>query len=793
MVPLAGCQRGGVSVPSVAAAGSTVATTGPATIVIEPRVLHANVERLGINLSGQTFYDSGQMLRNLAFRNPGFEGEAWQSILHCKWTTASSCTDENQYAQWPAGFLDGARYELISGTGRGATGLVRASMAASGGRGVTLQFSDTPRGFAAGDFVLVRALKPGGADAGWWKDLKGGATLSTELHDLSPHSPGLQALRVDASAAASAATVSSFFDSFEGHSFVQLRGRYQLSFRARGLTPGAVLAVSVKRLDTTHGLHSFLERNVPLTPAWHDYTFTFDAAEDGSAIGTVGVSFGLEHAAMLLDDVALVAAAGSNNPTAFRSEVVEALRTLHPGVLRYMDNGTDFGSSLDNMLAPPFARQRTGASTQETLHEDIPLGLEEFLTLCAAVGADPWYSMPPGTSPQEARQLIEYLAGPLTTPYGAKRAALGRREPWTTAFHTIHLELGNEQWNARSFAGSTINDPTAFGRRAGEIYTAMRAVPGFQPQAFDLIMGSWATVPWWTGQELSASSGVDSVAVAPYLFSEFNDASSNEAIFAPMFAEPEMVDAPAGYMGQQRAALDRAGHARLAVYEVNLGTMSGAVSQTAIDRAVPSLGAGLAVADHMLLMLRDLGVTTQCLFALPEYVNQFDATGGGSGKTMPLWGAVVDMGGATSQRRPQFLAEQLANSAILPDMLATRVEGTPQTWDQPPSRNAGVQLKGAHLLQTFAFAQGAARSLILLNLSRDRALPVRFSGAESPAGKIEESRLTAAEITASNEHQPQVATVKRSLPAFDASQAYLLPPFSMTVLTWQAGAAGRGR
>ena len=111
LAPLAGCQRPTTPKP--------LAETGPTTITITPEVLHPNVKRLGINLSGQTFYDSGQMLRNLTFRNPGFEGETWQSILHCKTITINSCTDENQYAQWPGGFLDGARYTVLSGPAHG--------------------------------------------------------------------------------------------------------------------------------------------------------------------------------------------------------------------------------------------------------------------------------------------------------------------------------------------------------------------------------------------------------------------------------------------------------------------------------------------------------------------------------------------------------------------------------------------------------------------------------------------------------------------------------------------------
>ena len=90
-LPLTACQR-----PSAEPSPSVT------TITIGPEVRHTGAKRLGINLGGQSFYDSGQMLRNLTFRNPGFEGETWQSILHCKSVSLNTCTDENQYAVWPA-------------------------------------------------------------------------------------------------------------------------------------------------------------------------------------------------------------------------------------------------------------------------------------------------------------------------------------------------------------------------------------------------------------------------------------------------------------------------------------------------------------------------------------------------------------------------------------------------------------------------------------------------------------------------------------------------------------------
>ena len=532
--------------------------------------------------------------------------------------------------------------------------------------------------------------------------------------------------------------------------------------------------MDIERLDQIHGRHSFFSRAQPLTAAWHDYTYTFTAAEDGTAVGTVGLTFRFDHTAALLDDVSLTEAAAPDNPTAFRNAVVEALRALHPGVLRYMDSGGNFGSSIDNMIAPVFARERAGSSTQEQLHEDIPLGLHEFLTLCQAIGAEPWYSMPPGLSPAEAQALIEYLAGPETSPYGRRRAALGQRQPWTTVFPRIHLELGNEQWNARSFAGSTIDDPTAYGRRASAIFAAMRTTPGFAPQSFDLILGSWSALPWWTQQQLASATGVDTVALAPYLFADFKDASSTEAIFGPMLAQPQQLDGPTGLLAQQRTA---AGKHALAIYEVNLGTTSGSATQAQIDATVPSLGAGLAVTEHMLLMQRDLGIDDQCLFALPQYSNSFSADDG-THRTMPLWGAVLDMGGPTDLRRPTYLAEQLANAAILPTELRTEHSAPDPTWSQPKSPNDGIQLSAAKLIQSFAFTDGRHHSLILLNLSRTGTLPVTLTG--TPA-TVQEQRLAAPRITDSNEHSEQVRITRRTL---TLTQPYQLPPHSMTVLTW---------
>jgi Bacterial Ig-like domain (group 3) len=413
--------------------------------------------------------------------------------------------------------------------------------------------------------------------------------------------------------------------------------------------------------------------------------------------------------------------------------------------------------------------------------------------LCQTVGAEPWYTVPAGISPTDMQNLIQFLAGDASTQYGAMRASLGQTAPWTTVFPTIHLELGNEMWNSTSFAGEAIANPAAYGKVAAAAFAAARASSSYDSTRFDLVMGSWAAEPSWTAQELTNSSGYDSVDAAPYLFNSLNDYGSNEAIFGPMFAQPEQVDssptASGNYMYQQaQAAAAGSAPAKLAVYEVNLSTTSGTAPQSVVNQAAAGLGAGIAVADHMLLMMRDLGITTQNMFALPEYVNGFSNSQGGA-ETVPLWGSVIDMGGETNLQRPQFFALQLANSAILPTMLATTVSGANPTWNQPLSTNDSIQLANAHYLQSFAFTNGTQKSVVVFNLSRSGSQPVTFSGTNAPSGNVVISQLTSINPTDNNEglftDNPVVAGPTQSnVSNFNPVTPYSLPPYSMTVFSW---------
>ena len=142
---------------------------GVTNINIGTTVKTPNAKRLGINLSGQSFYDSGQMLRNVIFRNPGFEGEIWRSVLKCKTVVGSGCYADDPWSSWPANFLQGATVEFISGASKGLTGTIGGLDAANATSGVStlLHMTGLAHAPTAGDYYVVQATIPGNPQAGW--------------------------------------------------------------------------------------------------------------------------------------------------------------------------------------------------------------------------------------------------------------------------------------------------------------------------------------------------------------------------------------------------------------------------------------------------------------------------------------------------------------------------------------------------------------------------------------------------------------------------------------------------
>jgi hypothetical protein len=742
--------------------------SGVTHLRVTGQVILPGVTRLGINLGEQNYYDSGQMMKNLLFRNPGFEGMSYRSILHCNMGGPARCIDTQQGFVWPPGFWDGASFEVLDGAAAGRTGKVMTSGPNSGGYGLGL---DSGRiGIGAGDWLAVQKDFPGDPAAGWWPSVNGGARLEAERKDLSPETPGRQALRIEAAGPGQSAEIKSYFDSTEGMTFVRLHGRYRLSFRAKGLAGSRTLHLYVARL--ANGMPAFLNQDVKLTSSWADYHAEFAANEAAAGpLGTVEVSFGVTGGSLLLDDADLEQADGDPaNHTAFRDEVVQTLKELQPGVLRLMEAGEGLGSTVDNLLASPLARQRSGFTIWVSKQEDIPIGIPEFLDLCQEVGAEPWIVAPTATSKEEARRLAEYLAGGPDTPGGALRLAAGRRQPWTQTFRTIHIELGNETWNG-IYKGETMDDAAAYGRWASQIFTAFRAAAGTDAGRFDLAVGAQAVWPARNVDLLASVPQANTLAFAPYLMHSVTRWANDDELYGPLLAQPEQMSRE----GIVQAAQASAGGRQLAVYEVNLHTTEGTATQAVLDRFTPSAAAGIAVTGHMLRMMRDHGVRDQMLFALPQF--RFRRS---DGTSVRLWGSVVEMG-ANGRMRPQFLAETLANRAIRGNMMRVEVTGENPTHDEPEG-NDEVKLRGVHEIDAYAFQDGKVHGVIVFNygLHEPRRVSLDAAGILSNT-RVNLWKLTSSGPGATNEDTPQVNVKEERFGGGELT----LNPCSVALLEWQ--------
>jgi hypothetical protein len=484
----------------------------------------------------------------------------------------------------------------------------------------------------------------------------------------------------------------------------------------------------------------------------------------------VEAGFSVAGGSLLLDDVDLEQTGGdATNRTAFRDEVLQTLRELRPGVLRLMSSHAQLGSTVDNLLAAPMARQRPGFSTWQTTIEDIPIGIPEFLELCREVGAEPWIVAPTAMSADEARKLAEYLTGGAATPGGALRVAAGERDPWTKAFKTIHIELGNETWNG-IFQGESMDDPAAYGRRADTIFRVLRGAAGAAAGQFDLVVGSQAANPWRSGEVLRAAPAANSLAIAPYLMESVTRWNNDDELYGPLMAQPEQMSRE----GIVQAAQAAAGGRQLAVYEVNLHSTQGSATEAVLDRLTPSAAAGVAVTGHMLRMMRDHGVRDEMLFSLPQF--RFKRA---DGTPVRLWGSVVQIG-ADGRARPQLLAESLANQVMRGNMVRVEVSGENPTHDQPAG-NDGVRLNGVHEIDAYGFQEGKTHGLIVFNygLHAVRRISVEAAGLNANSdAKV--WRLVSSGPGSSNEQEVQVTVKEERLKGTELD----LAPCSMAAVEW---------
>ena len=94
-------------------------------------------------------------------------------------------------------------------------------------------------------------------------------------------------------------------------------------------------------------------------------------------------------------------------------------------------------------------------------------GIEEFVAYCEAAGFEGAFAINVEETPQDIANMVEYLTGAATTPWGKKRAANGHAKPYPLHY----IELGNEEviW------GDLENDYKHYAERFNLLYDAIHA------------------------------------------------------------------------------------------------------------------------------------------------------------------------------------------------------------------------------------------------------------------------------------------------------------------------------
>jgi alpha-L-arabinofuranosidase len=127
----------------------------------------------------------------------------------------------------------------------------------------------------------------------------------------------------------------------------------------------------------------------------------------------------------------------------WRPDVVEAVKALHPAVVRFGGSALDSegygGFDWKDMVGDPDKRKpfRAWGGLQPT-----GPGLAEIVQFCRLVGAEPLICLrTAGRTPTEAAEEVQYFNGPADTPMGRLRASHAHREPYRVKF----WQVGNER------------------------------------------------------------------------------------------------------------------------------------------------------------------------------------------------------------------------------------------------------------------------------------------------------------------------------------------------------------
>ncbi|HEU4960500.1 MAG TPA: alpha-L-arabinofuranosidase C-terminal domain-containing protein [Sphingomonas sp.] len=240
------------------------------------------------------------------------------------------------------------------------------------------------------------------------------------------------------------------------------RGRaYTGHIVVRG-TPGAAVSATLIWGDGPNDRQTI--RLPALTSSWQTVPLRYTAGADTSdarfeVTGTGSGSF----------RVGVVSLMPADNIDGWRADTVAILKSLHSGFWRLP--GGNFLSNWDwhGAIGPRDKRAPMYDHAWSAMQAN-DLGMDEWMTLTRLIGVEPYVTVNAGLGDaNSAAEEVEYLNGPATSEWGAKRAANGHPEPYRVRFWNI----GNEPYGWWQIGRTTLD---YFMLKHNRFAAAMRAV-----------------------------------------------------------------------------------------------------------------------------------------------------------------------------------------------------------------------------------------------------------------------------------------------------------------------------
>ena len=689
-----------------------------------------DVPRIGLNMGSWSFYGSDQIMSNV-LKNPGFEGVIDRMIIQTQEAAGRYIADDEQRLGAVDHFWDGASYDVVTGAAMGLRGRVKSSLR-QGESGYPEYTLDQPSfRIAKGDAVVLTRHNLPAQPTNWWVSPENITDTRLSNTDNRPAS-GRSHLRLSM-AGLTRTEIFSFLDSSGAPAgrLLVVKGQWRCSLWLKAIRGTPKVQVSLAR-----GGNRYFEQTFAPSKNWQQYQLIFNGQEKPATGDNASLQFTLSAtgsgAEVAVDDVYL----GANTVEAFRPEVIALLQRLRPGYLR--DWQGQLGDTIENRLAAPGKRQAS------RFHWDdgggYHYGLDEFVDLCARVGAMPWIIVPSTITPAELPLLANFI----------------RRKQWQHGFHRWVLEYGNENWNGLFRPAAITNDLTHAARTRTLFLGLRKLLPDIPLQPLLNAQSAW---PERSKPEVSTAHEIHgALAIAPYYFEKMSHGLDDNGILAGLFPNDE--------------ARILAGFRKLSpvmpwLYEYNLHTNHGDASYKERERATAGVAAGLSLAARA-LSFYDHGVVNHAVYTLSQIYGLVNEKTADNSKLMPLWGITRDF--AFPTMRPSGLALELMNRAIGGRQYRLSCQPVP-TCQQ---------------LVTLGFAESGHYSAVLSNKSKTpRMLTLSWPGKQVPTHWL---TLGGDSLWANNENpvagKPSpVQIVEKPLRVAGKQVTLQIPAYGLAVIT----------